>query len=152
MAQASLLQSGIRLAVAESCTGGYIAHLITSLPGASRVFEASITAYCAEAKQQLLGVKAETINRHGTVSPETALAMAHGAARATGTEAALAVTGVLGPGTIENKKAGLVYAAVIVNARAGAKEFQFTGDRESINKQAAAAALQLLNEALSSWD
>lgn len=86
------------LALAESCTGGFIAHRITNVPGASAIFSAGIVTYSNEAKQHFLGVRAETLARHGAVSDPVAREMAEGARRASHTDFAIAVTGIAGPG------------------------------------------------------
>ena len=86
------------LALAESCTGGYIAHRITNVPGASAVFSAGIVTYSNEAKQRFLGVRPETLAANGAVSEAVAREMAEGARRAAQTDYAIAVTGIAGPG------------------------------------------------------
>jgi len=143
--------SGLRLALAESCTGGYIAHLLTSYPGASEYFEASYVTYSRASKINTLGISLESIYRHGTISPECAIDMALGASRAARTVATLSVTGNLGPEPIEDKEVGLVYVAVLLRGRTKVKEFRFRGDREEIKEQAATAALEMLHEAVTTW-
>jgi nicotinamide-nucleotide amidase len=86
------------LALAESCTGGYIAHLITSVPGASQVFLGSVVSYANDAKMKLLGVSENTLKHVGAVSEESALAMAAGAKALFGSDWALSTTGIAGPG------------------------------------------------------
>ena len=93
-----LAARGLTLAVAESCTGGLIGSRITDVPGSSEYFLLGVTSYSNEAKQQLLGVRAETLAAHGAVSVETAEAMAVGARRLAGSDLALATTGIAGPG------------------------------------------------------
>ena len=98
------------LALAESCTGGYIAHRVTNVPGASAIFSAGFVTYSNEAKQQFLGVRAETLHQHGAVSESVAREMAEGARRVSHTDYAVAVTGIAGPGggTLE-KPVGTVF-------------------------------------------
>lgn len=141
----------MRLALAESCTGGYIAHLLTSNPGASEYFDVSYVTYSRAAKLTTLGISWDTVNRNGTISPECALEMAIGASRAARTVAALSVTGNLGPEPIEDKEIGLVYAAVLLRGRTKVREFHFKGNRDEIKKMAAEAALVMLHEAVSTW-
>src|SRR6266542_1967748 len=86
------------LALAESCTGGYLAHRVTNVPGASAIFSAGFVTYSNQAKQQFLGVRAETLKQHGAVSESVAREMAEGARRVSHTDYAVAVTGIAGPG------------------------------------------------------
>jgi nicotinamide-nucleotide amidase len=104
--------AGLMAATAESCTGGLIAALLTEIPGSSTVLERGFVVYSNAAKQDLLGVPAETLARHGAVSRETAVAMAEGALRASRAEIAVSVTGIAGPdGGSEAKPVGLVHFA-----------------------------------------
>ena len=151
--QAACVAGGIRLALAESCTGGYLAHLLTSIPGASNYFSSSIVAYSEEAKTGILGVESKLIEEHGTISPQCALAMASCAAKkAAKTDAALSVTGNLGPEPIEGKEVGLVYVSVYLRGTARVREFRFTGQRSEIKEMAASEALKMIYEALSTLD
>lgn len=103
---------GLLFGTAESCTGGYIAHQITSVPGASRYFPGSIISYSYELKTKLLGVRPETLTRHGAVSEETVREMALGALDALGVDVALAVSGIAGPdGGTPGKPVGTVWMA-----------------------------------------
>ena len=107
-----LTERGEAVALAESCTGGYIAHLLTNVPGASAVFCAGLVTYSNEAKQKFLGVSSDTLARHGAVSEPVAREMAEGVRRVSGTDYGLAVTGIAGPGggTAE-KPVGTVFIA-----------------------------------------
>jgi nicotinamide-nucleotide amidase len=101
------------LAVAESCTGGYISHRITNVPGASAVFSAGLVTYANEAKQKFLGVSAETLAHHGAVSEAVAREMAEGALRAARSDYSIAVTGIAGPGGgTPEKPVGTVFIGV----------------------------------------
>lgn len=101
------------LALAESCTGGCLAHRLTNVPGASAAFLGGVVAYSNAAKQKFLGVRAETLRRHGAVSAAVAREMAEGARRKFGADFALAVTGIAGPtGGTKRKPVGTVFMAL----------------------------------------
>jgi nicotinamide-nucleotide amidase len=101
------------LSVAESCTGGYIAHRLTNVPGASAIFSSGLVTYSNEAKQRFLGVRGETLEQHGAVSEAVAREMAEGARRASRTDYAIAVTGIAGPGGgTPGKPVGTVFIAL----------------------------------------
>ena len=108
-----LAERGLTVAVAESCTGGLIAHRLTNVPGSSRYFLGGVVAYANEVKEGVLGVRSETLRRHGAVSQETALEMARGVRRLLGADIALSATGIAGPaGGTPEKPVGLVYVAL----------------------------------------
>lgn len=110
-----LLEKGLTLSAAESCTGGLFAKTMTDIPGISAVFDRSLVTYSNEAKMQELGVRAETLERFGAVSSETAIEMAEGLFRVTGSDICISVTGVAGPdGGTEDKPVGLSYIAMHV--------------------------------------
>jgi len=144
---------GWRLAVAESCTGGLVGHLITDVAGSSDYFVGGVIAYSNAAKMELLGVRPETLARHGAVSEETAREMAGGARRLLGAEVALAVTGIAGPGGgTPDKPVGLVYLALdAVNGQV-CRRFVWSGDRAANKAESARAALALLREWLAKGD
>jgi PncC family amidohydrolase len=101
------------LAVAESCTGGAIANRVTNVPGASKIFVGGVVAYSNEVKQKFLGVRFETLQRHGAVSEAVARAMAEGAREKFGADFAVAVTGIAGPaGGTKVKPVGTVFIAL----------------------------------------
>jgi nicotinamide-nucleotide amidase len=133
---------GLTLATAESCTGGLVAKRLTDVPGSSDVFIGSVVAYSNEIKARLLDVPTDVLQTYGSVSPETARAMAHGARERLGADVAVAVTGVAGPGggTAE-KPVGLVCLHVVGPGGEHASQLGLPGDRETIRGRATAAAL-----------
>jgi len=137
------------LAVAESCTGGLVAHRLTEIPGSSNYFMEGVVTYSNEAKTRLVGVPAELIERHGAVSAEVAEAMAEGVKRRAATDFGLSVTGVAGPGggTIE-KPVGLVYISLADDAHTEHRRLMLPGDRHLIRWRASQAALDLLRRRL----
>lgn len=151
---ALLTARGLRIAVAESCTGGLIGACLTAVPGASAVVERGFITYSNAAKETMLGVPAELIEDHGAVSEVVACAMAHGALVNAPAEVSLAITGIAGPGGgSADKPVGLVHVAV-ARRLAGtsddpeleilAKRFQFLGDRDHVRRAGVSAALDLL--------
>lgn len=147
---ASLLVTGQKtLAVAESCTGGMAAELLTRVPGSSRFFRGGVVAYSNDVKTSLLGVPSELIARHGAVSSEVARAMAEGARARLGADLGLAFTGIAGPdGGSEQKPIGLVHWALASAAGTEARERVFIGDRQAIRRRAVFAGLDLIRRAL----
>ena len=134
----------LMLATAESCTGGWIAKMITDIPGCSAWFDCGMAAYSYEAKQALLGVRPETLVGHGAVSRETVTEMVSGALVNSGASIAVAVTGVAGPsGGTADKPVGTVWIGW--KRRGGyprAEVFHFAGDRDAVRRQTVAAALE----------
>ncbi len=109
-----LREKGLTLSSAEACTGGLFAARLTDLAGSSRFFDRAIVTYSNQAKLDHLDVKAETLEKHGAVSPETAREMAEGLARVSGSDVCISVTGIAGPnGGTEEKPVGTVYIAVV---------------------------------------
>lgn len=148
---ALLKEQGLKLALAESCTGGYIGHLITSVAGASEVFTSSTVAYSPSAKRDLLGLKDDDLNE-GTISPICAEAMARGALKASDeAQIALSITGNLGPDPIENKSVGLIYMALCHGRHCKVRELSLEGTRDEIKQKAAIEALEFLCGELTSW-
>jgi nicotinamide-nucleotide amidase len=155
----------LRMATAESCTGGLIAAACTELPGSSDWFERGFVTYSNEAKTTMLGVPAALIAAHGAVSEEVARAMVEGALRHAPVQLAVAVTGIAGPGgAVPGKPVGTVWlawgmaagvdAAVQANAgasaaapRVHAERLQLPGDRTAVRQATVAAALRRLLEA-----
>ena len=146
----SLRAKGYTLAIAESCTGGLVGHLLTREPGASDFLLVDAVTYANSAKSRILGIDEETIRWHGAVSPEVAAAMAEGVKRVSGADVALALTGVAGPsGGTDAKPVGTVFLATAGPAGTTIKERLFHGDRHQIQTLAAYAGLQLVREAAS---
>jgi nicotinamide-nucleotide amidase len=140
---------GLKLAVAESCTGGLVSHRITNVPGSSDYFLGGITAYAYEAKVKLLGVSWDTLTRYGAVSRETVLEMAHGARSTLEADIGVSVSGIAGPGGgLPEKPVGLTWIGLSAGGFEDARSFVFPGDRLAVKEQAAEQALQLLNEYL----
>ena len=144
-----LLLQGKSLAVAESCTGGFISHLITSVPGCSAWYKGSVTAYSNEVKEKLLGVKTETLINFGAVSEETACEMASGARKVLNTDFAVATTGIAGPdGGTPEKPVGTVWIAVATDKTVKAKKFTFGDNRERNILRSGQSALQFLRQVI----
>jgi nicotinamide-nucleotide amidase len=142
----ALLAKGFRLAVAESCTGGLVGHLITSAP-ASEWFLGGAIVYANTAKTKLVGVNEDVIRAHGAVSAEVAAAMAEGARRACGADVALAITGIAGPtGGTPEKPVGLVHWAVAHPGGLLLRDRVLFGDRKMIQRAAAFGGLALVRE------
>lgn len=150
-AQAQTLGERLRaghhtLVTAESCTGGWIAKVVTDIAGSSEWFDCGMVAYSYEAKQALLGVRPQTLDEHGAVSRETAIEMVSGALVNSGASIAVAVTGIAGPGGgSEDKPVGTVWIAWKRRGRyPKAEAFHFDGDRDQVRRQTVAAALHEL--------
>jgi nicotinamide-nucleotide amidase len=135
---------GLRLATAESCTGGLIAACLTEIPGSSAVVERGYVTYDNRAKQEMLGVPAELLQTVGAVSEEVARAMAAGARERAGVDIAVAVTGIAGPGgATATKPVGLVHLALAAAAPLHERHV-FGGDRAAVRQASLDAALALL--------
>jgi len=136
----------LTVAVAESCTGGLIAHRLTQVPGSSAYLDRGVVCYSNRAKTDLLGVPASLIARHGAVSKEVAIAMARGVRRRSKVSIGLSVTGIAGPGgATATKPVGLVYVGMDCGAgNVTSNEFRFHGDRHLIKQRSSQAALNLL--------
>ncbi|HET8940841.1 MAG TPA: CinA family protein [Rudaea sp.] len=139
-----LLANGATLVTAESCTGGWIAKMMTDISGSSSWFECGVVAYSYEAKEALLGVRPETLEQQGAVSRETAIEMVSGALARYGATLAVAVTGIAGPsGGLPGKPVGTVWIGW--KQRGGYAQsqlFHFDGDRDAVRRQTVAAALR----------
>lgn len=142
-------QKRLTLSLAESCTGGMIAARITAVAGSSDYFLEGAVTYADAAKVRVLGVAPELLAAHGAVSRETAVAMAGGIRERSGSDLALAVTGIAGPGggSVE-KPVGLVYIALASAAGCEVRECRFSGSREEIRILTAGTALEMLHRHL----
>jgi nicotinamide-nucleotide amidase len=138
----------LRLATAESCTGGLVAAALTDISGCSHVFDRGYITYSNAAKQQELGVTADTLRRHGAVSEETARAMAEGALKSSKADYTVSITGIAGPdGGTEEKPVGLVHIAAARNGKTVHQELRL-GDlgRGEVRQRSALAAFALLEQ------
>lgn len=145
----ALRSQGRRCATAESCTGGLIAALLTSIPGSSDVVERGFVTYSNEAKTELLGVPADVIARHGAVSAACAEAMALGALAHSRADVAVSVTGIAGPGGgSAEKPVGLVYLGVATQAGAAVAELRLgPQSRDAIRELSLRKALEMMTAA-----
>ncbi len=146
-----LARLGQTITTAESCTGGFLAHRLTNVPGASAVFPQGLITYANQAKSDLLGVPQILLDQHGAVSPEVCAAMAQGALRAAHTDHALAVTGIAGPsGGSPAKPVGTVFIGLASQAHPEplVERFLFPVERETFKQLAAQSALDLLRRRL----
>lgn len=145
-----LLRSrGLKLGLAESCTGGLIADRLTNIPGSSDYFLGGIVAYAYEAKVALLGVSWETLRSFGAVSRETVLEMARGARRALGSDLALSVSGIAGPGGgTPEKPVGTTWIGLVAPDGEWARHLVWEGDRIQNKRSSAEAAIQLVADYL----
>jgi len=137
------------LATAESCTGGWAAQVVTSVAGSSAWFDRGFVTYSNAAKEELLGVRAETLSAHGAVSEETAREMARGALERSKATVAVSITGVAGPtGGTPEKPVGTVCFAWARGSALRSETRRFAGDRESIRRQSVILALEGVMRAL----
>ena len=145
-----LKDKGQTLAVAESCTGGMIGHLITNVPGSSAYFSGGVIAYANEVKVEVLGVSPATLETFGAVSKETVQEMAKGIRALLNADVGISVSGIAGPdGGTKEKPVGTVWIGLGTPNYDLAKDFLFSGDRESIKQQAAMSAMEIVIRFLS---
>lgn len=138
-------KKGITITTAESCTGGMVAAALTSVAGASAVFETGFIAYANSAKTKLLGVPEALLKKHGAVSKEVAKAMAEGAGKKAGATIAISITGIAGPtGGSSKKPVGTVFIGVATPKKTSVEKYHFSGTRAQIRRQATNQALALL--------
>lgn len=144
-----LNKKNMKVSFAESCTGGLLAQSMTSVSGASKVFEQSFVTYSCDAKMKLLNVDEKILEKYGAVSELCAIQMASGALNASGADVAISVTGVAGPGSDErNNPVGLVYIGIADKNFSKAYKFNFMGDREKIRVRACTSAFDILRKYL----
>ncbi|URZ02973.1 competence/damage-inducible protein A [Clostridium felsineum] len=130
---AMLIDKKLTIATAESCTGGLLAGKLINYPGISEVFMEGAVTYTNEAKIKRLGVKKETLDKHGAVSSETAAEMAEGIAKTAGTDIGIATTGIAGPGGgTEEKPVGLVYVGLYIKGKVMTRKLNVPGDRQRV--------------------
>jgi nicotinamide-nucleotide amidase len=140
-----LSSRGLRLAVAESCTGGLISHLLTNVAGSSRYYIGSVTAYANEAKVRLLGVSWQTLEKYGAVSSETVIEMARGVRVTLAADIGISVSGIAGPGGgTPEKPVGTVWIGLSTPLLEYSRHYLWSGDRLAVKEQSAQAALTLL--------
>ena len=141
-----LLKAGKTVSAAESCTGGEISHLLTTVPGSSAYYQGSVTSYAVSVKEKVLGVPAETIERYGVVSGEVAAAMAEGVRHLTGSDYAVSTTGLAGPGGDASNPEGTVWIGVAGPHGTRTYRHQFKNDRKRNIERFAATALDRLRQ------
>lgn len=144
-----LIERNMTLSTCESCTGGLLAAMITSVPGVSAVYAGGLVTYTVKTKHAIAGVSKKLLRKEGAVSRKTARHMAKNTARRLATDCALSVTGNAGPDPSEGKPVGLVYLGCTVDEQTEVAKYQFSGDRQQIRQQAAEEAIRLLYERLS---
>lgn len=140
-----LVEKNLKIAVAESCTGGMVSASLINYPGISSVFMEGLITYSNEAKMERLGVKKETLDKFGAVSEETAIEMAQGVCKKFNTNVGVSTTGVAGPGGgTDEKPIGLVYIGVCINGKTKVKKLNLSGNRFKVRQRAAKEALNEL--------
>jgi len=145
----SLKKRGLKLGVAESCTGGLFSHRLTNISGSSNYYNCGIVSYSNQAKSELLNVPPSLIQEKGAVSPEVAEKMAEGAKKAAKADIGVGITGIAGPtGATPEKPVGLVYIAISAQDKKICRKFIFSGNRENVKWKASQAALYLLNKSI----
>lgn len=147
-----LKRAGRSVATAESCTGGWLGAVLTSIPGSSLWYERGFVSYSNMAKREMLGVKTETLTRHGAVSEPTARAMAEGALAHSHADLTVAITGIAGPagGTPEKPVGTVCFAWAARKQPTQSRTQRFSGDREAVRRQAVLTALDGVRTLLAS--
>ena len=138
-------EKNLKISTAESCTGGLLSALLTEISGSSKVFDRGFVTYSNQAKNEMLGVKKETLESFGAVSKEVAKEMAEGALKNSKSDVSLAITGIAGPtGDSKRKSVGLVFIATCFDGKTLVQEFNFSGNRGEVRISAVASALEML--------
>ena len=144
-----LKKKGWTISVAESCTGGLIGSLLTSIPGSSDYFAGGVIAYSNKAKMDLLSVSSQTLDKYGAVSEETVKEMSHGVKKLLKTDVGISVSGIAGPtGGSKNKPVGTVVLGVDIPQKIITNILSLKGDRNKIREKAAIRALEILKNLL----
>ncbi len=144
-----LKDKSLKIATAESCTGGLISHTFTNISGSSEYFDRGIISYNNKAKTELLDVSEDSLNRYGAVSEQVAKEMAEGVRKKSNVDIGIATTGIAGPtGGTEDKPVGLVYIAISTFDNTIVKRFQFYGTRLENKKSTCNASLKMLLESI----
>lgn len=142
-----LVNKGLTIGTAESCTGGLLAGTLINYSGISSVFMEGVVTYSNEAKMRRIGVKKETLDRFGAVSEETAKEMAIGICKTADTNIGISTTGIAGPGGgTKEKPVGLVYMGLCIDGNVFCRKFKFSGDRQGVRLEAVKGALEFLLE------
>ena len=145
-----LLKKGMTVSFAESCTGGLLSSIITSLPGSSAYFKGSAVTYSNESKIRLLNVRESTLIAYGAVSPQTAIEMAEGARSLFSTDISGSITGIAGPdGGTDEKPVGTVFMSITDGTRHVEFGFRFDGDRNTVQRKTAETMIEKMIEFLS---
>lgn len=144
-----LKEKGLTLSLAESCTGGAVSAAVVDVPGASEVLMVGLVTYSNKAKRKLLGVKKETLKKHGAVSAQCAKQMAKGCCKVLNTDVSLSVTGIAGPdGGTKEKPVGTVFMGCCVNGKTKVKEFHFEGNRKEVREKSVRNGLAFLIDSI----
>ena len=147
--QSAMVERGMTLSTAESCTGGLVGHILTEIPGSSDYYVGGIVTYSDRLKESELGVDPQVLAQHGAVSAQTAIAMAEGARQRHGASLAVSVTGIAGPsGGSDAKPVGMTYVAVADEAGHDVRRHMWNADRHVNKILSARAALELVAERL----
>lgn len=144
-----LVEKNITISTAESCTGGSLGKIITSVPGVSSIYGYGFITYANEAKEKILGVSHEILEEYGAVSYQTACEMAEGARKASGSDIAVSVTGIAGPGGgTKEKPVGLVYIAIADKNGSEYRKLNLSGNRDEVRAKTCDEVFRLVKDKL----